>query len=243
MTDKEIKQIHKYIIDTDKKCGDDVIYALALLDTSVESMLESVKGKISDNTTKNNFSEVARLVQFCNSIIEIREKIQEYITYMTPIDYEKQSQEKKDDELLEKDEKRGYVNYSNYAVKRDEIHFLNEDFTHKRICAFDIDGRRIEVGSWQDALVKVCEVAYRKSPMLVNSFVGNPDFQGNRVSYFERLSVPNKNVRICDSDIYVWINLSANQIAAMIKKILKYMRIREDCFKIYLRADYTELHK
>ena len=73
--------------------------------------------------------------------------------------------------------------------------------------------------------------------------VNNPLFCGKKNTYFQKKSVPERNELISGTDIYVWTNLSANDIVKLIRRMLKYLQIPEENFIVFLRADYSELHK
>ncbi len=49
-------------------------------------------------------------------------------------------------------------------------------------------------------------------------------------------------MKIEGTDIYVETNLSANGIRNLLIKVLKQYKIPMNSYKIYLRADYSELH-
>lgn len=48
--------------------------------------------------------------------------------------------------------------------------------------------------------------------------------------------------KIPGTDVYVWVNMSANGIKDLIRKILIEFGIKPSTFYIYLRADYSSLH-
>ena len=135
------------------------------------------------------------------------------------------------------------VDYSQYTVDRREAHSLAEDFEYRRICAFKVNGVEIEVNSWKDALLKFCGLLAKQDNNLVESFVLMPDLCGRKNRYFQKSSVLGRNQRITGTDIFVWTNMSANEIVRLIKKMLKYAHVAPEEFQVFLRADYSELHK
>lgn len=67
---------------------------------------------------------------------------------------------------------------------------------------------------------------------------------GKKVVYFSRVNLPNMRAarEIKLANIYVETNLSANGIRNLLIKILNKYNIKLSDYKIYLKADYSELH-
>ena len=67
---------------------------------------------------------------------------------------------------------------------------------------------------------------------------------GKKVIYFSRVKLPTMRavVEIKSANIYVTTNLSANGIRNLLIKMLNKYNIRLSDYKIYLKADYSELH-
>ncbi len=67
---------------------------------------------------------------------------------------------------------------------------------------------------------------------------------GKKVIYFSRIKLPTMRAarKIESANIYVETNLSANGIRNLLIKMLSKYNIKLSDYKIYLKADYSELH-
>jgi len=130
-----------------------------------------------------------------------------------------------------------------YVVDSSIPHTLYEDFTHKRVVAFSFNNKRYTVKAWKDLLLQTCDLLAGIDAAKFDEFIDDPVMHGRMVSYFSRKYVNKKNEKMKNIDIYVWTNLSANGIRNLVRKLLREFDIRITDYYIYLRADYTPLHK
>ena len=220
----------------------DIREALDLLASSIDSAIERVGEKAKLSIDNKEYSKINKLIDNSKELDSISKKIQEVIgdldTIIDNINIEEDS--KKIDEVDE----RSIPNYSNYLVDTEVEHNLYEDLTHKRPCAFKIEGTRVEIKDWKGALVKTIDYLAKKDPSIVRSFVDDPKMNGKKVIYFSRVKLPTMRavVEIKSVNIYVTTNLSANGIRNLLIKMLNKYNIRLSDYKIYLKADYSELH-
>ena len=133
--------------------------------------------------------------------------------------------------------------YESYTVDASIPYSLNESFTHKKVCAFSIRDAKYDVTDWQDLLVTTCNLLGTKNLELLKSLLDDPDMRGRKVNYFTTYHLERKTAKLEHENLYVWINQSANSIVRMVKKLLKKFDIPENAYKVYLRADYNDLHK
>ena len=237
MTENEVLVVLKHIVDSDEKCATDVMYALSLLSTNTEKMLESIKQQMREHLNSNRFDEITKLTDYCNLIMELNKQIELCITTLIRDSVNTQKA------IANNTVPSTKIDYSQYCVDRRESHTLAEDFEHKKICAFRVNDLEFNVQNWKDTLLKLCELVGKQSIKLLEGMVENPDFTGKKNTYFLKYYVPGRNERIPGTDIFVWTNLSANDIVKLIKKILHYLHIPEENFIVFLRADYSELHQ
>ncbi len=134
-------------------------------------------------------------------------------------------------------------NYSDYVVDSSIPHTLYEDFTHKKVAAFSINNKYYAVKDWKDLLLQTCDLLAQIDAAKFNELIDDPVMKGRKVSYFSRNFVDRKNEKIKNLDIYVWTNLSANSIRNLIRKLMRKFDIKITDYYIYLRADYSPLHK
>ncbi|MDB2139533.1 MAG: hypothetical protein ACLRWO_12625 [Clostridium butyricum] len=92
--------------------------------------------------------------------------------------------------------------------------------------------------------LKVFEFLGKEDPSVVRSFVDDSKMNGKKVIYFSRVKLPTMRAarEIKYANIYVETNLSANGIRNLLIKMLNKYNIKLSDYKIYLKADYSELH-
>lgn len=216
---------------------------LDLLSSSLESAIDQVGEKANISFKNKEFKKVVELTTNSEELNEVNKKIQEFILELDTIIDEIQIEEipkQLDDEITEKD----IPNYSDYLVDTEVEHNLYEDLTHKRPCAFKIQGQKIEVKDWKGALVKTINYLGEKDPAILEDFVDSPKMNGKKVIYFSRVKLPTMRAprKIDSANIYIETNLSANGIRNLLIKALNKYNIKLSDYKIYLKADYSELH-
>lgn len=220
----------------------DIREALDLLATSIDLAVEQVGEKVTKSFLEKDFKKAAELSLNSEELYCITKKIQEVIGSLDIIIDERDIEEESK-EIAEVDEK-SITNYSNYLVDTEVEHNLYEDFTHKRPCAFKIEGTRVEIKDWKGALIQTINYLAEKDPNIVRSFVDDSKMNGKKVIYFSRVKLPTMRavVEIKSLNIYVATNLSANGIRNLLIKMLNKYNIKLSDYKIYLKADYSELH-
>lgn len=233
------KDLMKYISETDDSCGRDIVYSLELVRTSLDKTLKRVKKEISSATEKDSFEDIGQIAQYCQQIKEIDEMLKVILGYMDA----GVVQENKD---VSKPCSEGFstkVNYEDYDVNKNEPHRLDEDFTNKKPYAIVINGYKIVVDSWKDALVMVCKYLYNVDREKIKMLAGKNKLRGREVSLFSKEKVGGRNVRLSGTDLYVWTKFSAKQITEYIIKLLEEYGISLDNVIVYLRRDLSPLHE
>lgn len=220
----------------------DIREALDLLASSIDSAIERVGEKAKLSIDNKEYSKINQLIDNSKELDSISKKIQEVIGDLDTIIDNRNIEE--DSKKIDKVDERSIPSYSNYLVDTEVEHNLYEDLTHKRPCAFKIEDTRVEIKDWKGALVKTIEYLAKKDPSIVRSFVDDSKMNGKKVIYFSRDKLPTMRavVEIKSVNIYVATNLSANGIRNLLIKILNKYNIRLSDYKIYLKADYSELH-
>lgn len=137
----------------------------------------------------------------------------------------------------------GLPDYQAYTVDSEVVHTLHEDFTYTRPAAFEFSGKRIEVRTWQQMLIKTCEMLMALDRERFANFENDPTMQGRKQKLFSTNPANNRNPhKLKDSELYVETNLSANAMRNLIIKMLQKYSLKTSDFKVFLRADYTNLH-
>lgn len=220
----------------------DIREALDLLATSIDTAIEQVGEKVTKSFANKDFKKAAELSLNSEELDSISKKIQEVIGDLDTIIDDRNIEEdsKEINEVYEK----SIPNYGDYLVDTEVEHNLYEDLTHKRPCAFKIEGTRVEIKDWKGALVETINYLAKKDPSIVRSFVDDSKMNGKKVIYFSRVKLPTMRAarEIKSANIYVETNLSANGIRNLLIKMLNKYNIKLSDYKIYLKADYSELH-
>lgn len=265
MSFDNVAEILRYIAHTDDKCATDVTYALALLSTNIDKMRENLKYQMIGQLSDNRFDELERLTGFLNNITALYNKIESCINILA----EDTAASKRDDanigevddaEALHDAEAESRpesgtfggdsgerTDYSQYEVDRFERHDLSEDFVHSRIAKFEFKGKSYPADSWKTALMTLVRVLYEEDPDRMKSFVDDERFIGKKIRYFtlEPLYAESgclRTTKLNGTDLFVHTNLSSNDTARFIRKILEAYGYSPREFIVFLRADYKELH-
>lgn len=133
------------------------------------------------------------------------------------------------------------VNYSDYQVNRNEEHYLYENFEHKKICGYILKGFDYSnIDTWANMYVEICnKLISLDSTKFIN--IQNW-FKGLR-PYVSFDKTKLRKARRLTNNLYLETNQSANHITSNIGKLLQYYNFSKNDLKLYLRADYTDLHK
>lgn len=189
-----------------------------------------------------DFKKAAELSLNSEELDSISKKIQEAIGDLDTIIDNRNIEE--DSRKIDESDEKSIPNYSDYLVDINIEHNLYEDLTHKRPCAFKIEGTKIEIKDWKGALVQTINYLAKKDSAIVRSFVDDSKMNGKKVIYFSRVKLPTMRAarEITSANIYVETNLSANGIRNLLIKMLNKYNIKLSDYKIYLKADYSDLH-
>lgn len=220
----------------------DIREALDLLATSIDTAIEQVGEKVNKSFANKDFKKVAELSLNSEELDSISKKIQEAIGDLDTIIDNRNIEE--DSRKIDESDEKSIPNYSDYLVDINIEHNLYEDLTHKRPCAFKIEGTKIEIKDWKGALVQTINYLAKKDSAIVRSFVDDSKMNGKKVIYFSRVKLPTMRAarEIKSANIYVETNLSANGIRNLLIKMLNKYNIKLSDYKIYLKADYSDLH-
>lgn len=213
--------------------------SLDLLAGSIDSAVGQVGIKVTKAFEDKDYDIVSELAKNSKELDEMSQKVQEVIVNLDNIIEEREIKDI-DEDLSVQDT----PNYNDYIVDSDVEYNLYEDLTYKRPCAFKIEGNKIEAKDWKSTFIKTIDYLAKKDPIKVRSFVDIVKMNGKKVIYFSRVKLPTMRSarKIESADIYVETNLSANGIRNLLIKALNQYNIKLSDYKIYLKADYTELH-
>ena len=234
MDNKNFEHVVDYILREEPECADDLVYALELVKSCFEGTENKIKENMSESLAKSKFAEIREQSIYCEEIDALISDIDSQINYMI------QFQKKEPSEPLDP---KPPIDYEQYTTDRMVPHVLGEDFEHKRPCAFKFRGRMVQVASWQDIIVQICGILAELDPDKMHKLTEAESMQGRKLKYITETPTLRKTKRIPGTDLYVWINNSANVLMNTVQRIFKEYGISDDEIVIFLRADYTPLHE
>ena len=241
--ESSIDKLIVFIKNEFSKEAGEISEAIDLLSLTLDGLLEHANISLAQSQRDRDFSKSKELVSFSEEISHIQAEIVKFGEDLQDevVMAEDDDTEDKADSAL--NESIAIPNYEEYRVDQTVPHTLYESFTYKKACAFSFRGKKYSVKDWKDLLIQICELLCEIDLNKVNSFINDRLMVGSRIHYFGVTYVPNKNEKLKNADIYVWINLSSNGKRNIIRKMLKKFNIPFADFSVYLRADYTPLHQ
>lgn len=237
----KLRVFSEYIRDNFSEKSNELVDALDLVNMVFDEIYEGMTAKIGEYLDQRNIKDSQELHTFCATILEIKDMINEYSLLFD-------NEENLEDENIEDDKEiKNFPDYSSYIVDSTIPHTLYEDFTHAKACGFEFNGIKYETKNMRDVMLTLCRILAEENKNKMINFINDPTMQGRKAPYFSNKLIIedniNKNEKVGDLDVYVWVNLSCNQIRNVIRRILKKYNYKFEDFKIYLRADYKDLHK
>lgn len=216
----------------------DISESLELLQETIRDTMDRINDEINNSYTKREFDRAKKYINIGEEINRYEQKIEELIGLL-----EVDTTEIIDEEQEEK-AARILPDYSAYSVNTEVEHTLYEDFTHKRPHGFRInDETVIEVKTWKEMLFKTCELLMALDEEKFMSFENKEYMNGKKRKHFSTNPGGMVDPKLVNHKMYVETNINANGIRNLLLKLLKEYGFKVSEFKIYLRADYTDLHK
>lgn len=234
----ELEEILKVIKEDFPDKSIDISESLGLLMDTIDDVMNRINEKIGQSYSNRDFSTIEKYTNLGKAINFYETKIDEIINF-TRIEDDEITKEN-----VEEDITRILPNYDEYVVDNKLEHTLYENFTHIRPFGFRInDSEFIEVKTWQEMLLRTCDMFISIDLEKFLSFENNKNMNGKKNKYF---SIDEKKLRkpekVADK-IYIETNMSGNSIRNLIVKILKEYGIKVNNYKVYFRADYTQINR
>ncbi|WP_252246924.1 hypothetical protein [Clostridium sp. ZBS4] len=233
------EEIYEFLNKKFPKCANDLKEGIELLENVVQSTIDIIEEKSGEIIKKERDFSKADDYRKKESILNVVAlKLQEVMDNLSI------ETEPEDNLTIEEKEEKEIPNYNEYLVDSNVQHTLYEDFTHKRPIAFELNGEKYDVRDWKDMLLQTCNIISTIDKELIMSFPKNERMNGKKVTYFayKEEDIVRAPRKLENLDLYVSTNHSANSIRNIIINILREYKISVSAFKIYLRADYSELH-
>lgn len=216
----------------------DISESLELLKETINDTMEAIAAKVNESIIARDLEKMKQYLDLVEQGHDYEVKIEEIIKML---DVEELAVK---EEINENTGNKILPNYEEYVVDNKVEHTLYENFTHIRPFGFRIDGEElIEVKTWQEVFLKTCELLFYKDEKKFLQFENKPNMNGKKNKYF---SVSVKGMRkpeMISSKIYVETNMSSNSIRNIIVKMLREYNIKVNDFKLYFRADYTNINR
>jgi len=219
----------------------DIQECIDLLNQCIEGCVKNIKDALNDAFDKRDNQRSTNLLEMRELIGKVQDKLGEYSNLL-------QIDNDIEEEIIQKEnlenEPEELTDHDSFRVDKNIPYTLYYDYTYKRPAGFEVFGMRHDAKDWKEMFVKICEILAEKDPMTFKTFVNDKSMQGRKVSYFCK---DQKDIRspkyVKGTDIYIMTNMSANQIRNVIERMLRRYDIKINDFKIYLKADYTVMHK
>jgi hypothetical protein len=124
-------------------------------------------------------------------------------------------------------------------LNREEPHSLDEDFTYRRPHGFILNGEGTTgVTTWRRLYELLCQQLLKRNSDEFHKLPNNPDFISNRGHHsFSRDPEKLRSPSLIGDGVHAEINLSANMIRDLIRRLLKTFDIPQDQLRLFLRQD------
>lgn len=233
-----------FLQQNETKIADSISYASELLLSELDDALKALKKRRIDAVENDDDRLLSTLTNYRNTLKDYRNGIESCLNIpQVNENIDEVSVPDLEIETVLDDDEPEPVNYALYTVDSSVAHSLRENFLHKKICAFSLEGVKYCANNWKNALVLLCNLLARQNPDKFKEIVIDSRFKGRKNQYFVNRYIPGKTEKIKNTDTYVWVNLSANAIAELMADLLIYFSKEVEKFSVYLRADYTPLHR
>ena len=137
-----------------------------------------------------------------------------------------------------------HVDYDEYSVDNKVPYSLDEDFRHTRPHAFSIGKDTVLVSTWRELLIKTAEYLNKKDPELFKTFLTDKSmFWGDKANFVTKEEDVRDGVLIDGSNIYVETSKDSIATRQLVKRMIAKYGIKEEDYKVYLRANYASRHE
>lgn len=234
----EYKEIYDYFNKKDEKhkqYATDVSDAMKMLSNTLKSAAETeLKSDIGIACDDENENEEKRLKEYRATIRTVRQQLENCLNLFAG--------KVNENESLQENDKN--VDNTSGEVDINKPHYIDEDFTGKKVCGFRLDSKsgRINVKDAQDMLVNVCNILNKENPQKFSGFLNNPKYRSFKnpkfVTYHESKGHKRTYYKQLErGGICVFVNDNVNDIMKLIKNILIDFGYNPKEFEIFIRSD------
>ncbi|WP_068505357.1 hypothetical protein [Paenibacillus kribbensis] len=219
----------------------DLSESLELIKEVLNDTMNSINHRSNDAFTKRDF---AARRQYDDMAVFIHDYEQQIDQFVATLSVEAIDLVNEDDDTDEETEKNKIPNYADYMVDSNVEHTLYENFTHKRPFAFRINEKQlIEVKTWQEMLKKTAELLLAIDSEKFLAFEHMSGMNGKKNKYISTKQEGIRKPQLILDKVYIETHMSGNGIRNILLKMLKAYGFKATDYKVYFRADYTELNQ
>lgn len=213
--------------------------SLELIKMVIEDTHDDLGDRINKEFSDKKYENISEYTNIAALLCEYITHLDDLIDHLD-IDYTSSDNIELDDE----ENTNHIINYEDYVVEREVEHTLFESYTHKRPFGFKYGNEKfIKANSWKDMFARTSEFLYEIDKEKFLSFENNKKMNGKHRKYFSVLSEGMyKPVKIANS-MYIETNANADSIRNIIIGMLKQYGLDINKYKIFLRADYSNIKR
>lgn len=236
MSEMDMDEIIEVVKEKFPKSAIDIFESLELLKETISDTMDEMNEKMNkyyqerDFTSRNEIDEIMMATHKYEEVIE---------NIMLKLEHEEIIES--EDEAVKNE---GNINYEDYNVDHNIKYNLYEDLKHKRPYGFRMgDDEIIRISTWQDMFVKTCEILMEYDEKRFMDFEFIDKMNGKKKKYYSTSKNGMTIPLLINGKLYVEGNGSSNAHRNRVLKMLNEFDYNVDKYKIFLRADYSEIHR
>lgn len=236
------KQILEKVAQELPSKASDLKEALLMLIDIIDETNQDLVDLSQKGIEEKEYQSSIKLINLMEDLDKCREKIVEEIVDFDIEDREEDFQVR-DNENKAVSENKDKIDYSLYTVDSDIVHDLSETYKFKRPIAFKWHGKKYYANNFKAILLKVANTLLDVHGEEFRKLSNHKKFIGRKNRMISTNPKELLDPKLLDDKItYIHSCLSSDAIVRLISKFLDYFGYDKDDFKIYLRADYKDLH-
>ena len=231
----ELKKTVESIVEKFPNYAVDIADSLDILSDTINVIIDAINEESAEAMKNRDYEYPMEVMKLAKILLTYDNHIKDIQMQMVT-----ESTEEADNKA---NGKNAIPNYDDYKVDTTISHNLYEDFTHTRPAGFEILNSGVkEINLWKEMFVETCKFLIDRDASIFETFIGNPKMNGRKRKFF---ATTNETMHspIQVSKWYVETNCNSNFFRNIVRSMLQQYNLKTTDFKIYLRADYKELHK
>lgn len=231
-----LDEIIDVVKDRFPKSAIDIYESLELLKETVSDTMDEMNDSMNELYYERDFESRNQLDNLLKHTYKYEQIIEDL---MMKLEYEESITSETDEK-----ETSNIPNYEDYLVDHKVEYNLYEDLKHKRPYGFRMGNDEvINISTWREMFVKTCEIFMDLDPTKFMEFEHKKKMNGNKKKYFSTNKDGMLIPILINGKIYVEGHGSSNGHRNRVLKVLNEFNYNINKFKIFLRADYSDIHK